>query len=106
MINVLEELESFLRYNELSWKDVICLDIYKHNGWERQDNLQLGLKYTPDDLEHFKREAHLIDYIEHSHQKLFGNVWLTENRWIERVFSIYEVSSRWELKQMPEIPFS
>lgn len=106
MINVLDEIESFLRYHELSWKDVICADIIKDNGWSEVDRLQLGLNYTSEDLEHFKSEAYLIDYTEHSHQKLFGNVWLTKNRWIERVFSIYEVSSRWELKQMPEIPFS
>ena len=101
-MNAAIELKEFLEINNLSPSDIVCADIKLITPIE-DSSYHLRKNYNKDELEVFLYGLHNLNYNEeYGIQYLYGTIWLTRHRWLER--REYDGSEWWELRQYPTIP--
>jgi hypothetical protein len=104
MDNAKEELLETLKNHDLSLSDIVAAEINYCKDWNPSNIGVMPLKvgYTPEDLSAFLGMLDFSYYTGYGGQELFGTVWLTDNRWLER--GEYDGSEWWELKHYPPFP--
>lgn len=98
--NAKEELIQILKEHNLTIK---CAKL-NHEDWRNDTNINIILKvdYTEKDYVKFLDEMNFNYDSGFGGQRLFGEVWLTNNTWLSR--GEYDGSEWWEYNVLPEIP--
>ena len=98
--NAKEELLRLLKEYNLTIK---CAKI-NHEDWrgEIDSNIILKVGYNEEDYAKFLNELNFDYDSGFGGQRLFGEVWLTNDTWLSR--GEYDGSEWWEYNVLPEIP--
>ena len=99
-LNARDELLQVLKENNIVVK---CAKI-NHEDWRDNTDIDILLKidYNEEDYAKFLNELNFDYDSGFGGQRLFGEVWLTNNTWLSR--GEYDGSEWWEHNVLPEIP--
>jgi hypothetical protein len=112
MQNARDELLRVLANLEIEPSAIRCASI-KYNvenpdaeSWDEYVMVPvvLPLEHSPEEAEAFLQALDFEYYSGHGAQNLFGTVWLTFGRWLER--GEYDGSEWWDVHAYPDIPES
>ncbi len=104
MTNVLEELLDIFRKYELSTGEIVAADINRCTNWNLGDIQQilLPVNYNLNEFQTFLEKLDFENTDPWGSQAMFGTVWLTNGRWLER--TDYYDGDWWQLKEYPTFP--
>jgi hypothetical protein len=96
--------EELLGHVALDGSDVICASIYYGSGWgeDKQTRIILPVAFTTEQWAAFLSSLDFTYDSGYGGQHLYGRVWLTDSRWMER--GEYDGSEWWEVRSMPDVP--
>ena len=100
MANAKHELTGFL--NSHSIHGIKCANIEVYTRMDEDIRYSLKEYHTEKEYRRFLESLNFEYDSGFGSQQLFGTVWLSENRWMER--HEYNGSESWELMSLPEIP--